>query len=86
MGEMLGFQVAWTVLAMINVAFFFPVLILFWKGEHWRERLGPPRFDQDLWSEDSWALLDFKTYFPVIFRFWSRQSLDRNDAICDSVE
>ncbi|KAK7538083.1 major facilitator superfamily domain-containing protein [Phyllosticta citribraziliensis] len=33
MGETLGFQAAWTILAMINVAFFFPVLILFWKGE-----------------------------------------------------
>ncbi|KAK7509067.1 major facilitator superfamily domain-containing protein [Phyllosticta citriasiana] len=48
MGEMLGFQAAWTILAVINVTLFFPVLILFWKGEQWRERLGSPQFDQDL--------------------------------------
>ncbi|KAK7609176.1 major facilitator superfamily domain-containing protein [Phyllosticta paracitricarpa] len=48
MGEMLGFQAAWTILAVINFTLFFPVLILFWKGEQWRERLGSPQFDQDL--------------------------------------
>ncbi|KAK8250204.1 major facilitator superfamily domain-containing protein [Phyllosticta capitalensis] len=48
MGAALGFQLAWILLALVNVAFFLPVLLLFWKGEHWRERLGEPGFDGDL--------------------------------------
>jgi hypothetical protein len=46
--EQIGVQDAWIAMAFINVAFFLPLILLIFKGEAWRERLGAPSFHRDL--------------------------------------
>lgn len=40
--------VAWSTMAIINAALFAGVVLLMWRGQYWRERLGAPEFDKDL--------------------------------------
>ncbi|KAF2103119.1 MFS general substrate transporter [Rhizodiscina lignyota] len=42
------YGVAWSVMALINMSLFAGIILLMFKGEKWRERLGPPNFDRDL--------------------------------------
>lgn len=46
--ELIGVQNAWIVLAMIPVFFSLPIILLFFKGEKWRIKLGLPDFHNDL--------------------------------------
>ncbi|OQV06445.1 hypothetical protein CLAIMM_11007 [Cladophialophora immunda] len=46
--ERIGVLNAWVAMAFTDVAFFLPLLLLFFKGEEWRVRLGEPRFHKDL--------------------------------------
>ncbi|KIW74639.1 hypothetical protein Z517_11409 [Fonsecaea pedrosoi CBS 271.37] len=39
---------AWVAMAFIDVAFFLPLLLLFFRGEDWRMKLGEPKFHRDL--------------------------------------
>jgi hypothetical protein len=40
--------VAWSVMAIINAVLFAGILVLMWRGQYWREKLGAPQFDRDL--------------------------------------
>jgi hypothetical protein len=48
LGAKIGFQDAWIVFAMIDVFFFFRMIVLMWRGEKWRAALGPITFHADL--------------------------------------
>jgi len=48
LSEKIGFQNAWIILAFLIVATSLPVLILFFRGEQWRQWLGEPEFDKEL--------------------------------------
>jgi hypothetical protein len=37
LAEEISIQNAWITFAMIQVAFFFPMVLLMWKGEGWRK-------------------------------------------------
>ncbi|EMC98470.1 hypothetical protein BAUCODRAFT_32515 [Baudoinia panamericana UAMH 10762] len=43
-----SYGVAWSVLAIINACLFTGIVLLMWRGKHWRESLGSPNFDKDL--------------------------------------
>ena len=42
------YGVAWAVMGLIDGVLFLGVIACMWKGESWREKLGPPDFDKDL--------------------------------------
>jgi hypothetical protein len=42
------FGVAWSVMAIIQVALFSGIIALMWRGRYWREQLGSPNFDRDI--------------------------------------
>ncbi|KAK7709690.1 hypothetical protein SLS57_008595 [Botryosphaeria dothidea] len=46
--ESVGVQWAWFTFAMIVFAAFSGVVLLMWKGQSWRERLGRPKFHEDI--------------------------------------
>ncbi|KIW88932.1 uncharacterized protein Z519_10416 [Cladophialophora bantiana CBS 173.52] len=46
--ERIGLLNAWVAMALIDVAFFLPVILLLFKAEDWRSRLGEPKFHRDL--------------------------------------
>jgi hypothetical protein len=35
-------------MAIINAALFSGIVLLMWRGQHWREKLGAPGFDRHL--------------------------------------
>ena len=40
--------IAWGVMAVIDAVLFLGIILLMWRGQHWREVLGAPNFDRDL--------------------------------------
>ncbi|KAH8821944.1 major facilitator superfamily domain-containing protein [Xylogone sp. PMI_703] len=43
-----GIQDAWIIFSMLIVASFLPTLLLIFKGEEWRKKLGQPQFHKDI--------------------------------------
>ena len=48
LGTAIGYQNAWIIFAFIQVASFFPIIALMWKGDQWRNTMGPIKFHSDL--------------------------------------
>ena len=46
--DRVGVQWAWLTLALTVVAAFCPVVLLMFRGERWRKRLGAPSFHEDI--------------------------------------
>jgi hypothetical protein len=42
------YGVAWSVMALINMSLFAGIILLMFKGEKWRNKLGEPNFARDL--------------------------------------
>lgn len=42
------FGIAWAVMAIIEACLFAGIVLLMWRGQYWREKLGSPSFDRDL--------------------------------------
>ncbi|KAJ5602275.1 hypothetical protein N7510_011809 [Penicillium lagena] len=41
-----NYGIAWAVVSLANMSLFAGVVALMWKGKEWREKLGPPEFDE----------------------------------------
>ncbi len=44
----IGIEWAWTTFALITAVAFGGIIILMFKGEQWRKRLGQPQFHMDI--------------------------------------
>ncbi|KAJ9493834.1 hypothetical protein LTR99_011156 [Exophiala xenobiotica] len=43
-----SFGIAWAVVALIGVALYAGIVLLMWRGQAWREKLGAPNFHRDI--------------------------------------